>query len=70
MQTIQLENISKEELENIKAKMYFFDIAEGFIGKDKSKVELFLRPCSKATDLITLTQLHQALDKYNEGELK
>ena len=70
METSQVEKISKEELENIKAKMHFFDITDGYICVDKGKVLLFLRPCSKATDLITLTQVEEALDKHNKGELQ
>jgi hypothetical protein len=69
METSQVEKISKQDLESIKAKMYFFDIYDGYIGQDKGNLVLFLRPCSKATDYITLTQVQNAIDKYNKGEL-
>lgn len=69
METNQIEKINKQELENIKAKMCFYDITDGYIGLNKGTVELFLMPCSKANSFITLSRVQDLLDKYDNGGL-
>lgn len=69
METNQIEKINKQELENIKAKMCFYDITDGYIGLNKGRVELFLMPCFKANSFITLSRIQDLLDKYDNGGL-
>jgi hypothetical protein len=60
----ELSKISKQELKNIKDKMYFFNISDGYIGKVKGSVVLFLQPCNKASQHIQLKEVEEALDKH------
>lgn len=70
METIELENVSKQELQKIKDKMCLFNITDGYISLTKGNLELFLTPCYKAKYSITLSKIENILDDTPKVDLK
>jgi hypothetical protein len=56
--------ITLQEFHYIFEKMKFYKMQEGYIGDVKGKIELFVAPCAKATALITITEVEQAISDY------
>jgi hypothetical protein len=67
--TVKERKITQQEFQNLLDKMTFYNMQEGYIGEVRGKIELFVAPCDKATALITLEQVVEALDKYKNGKL-
>ena len=69
MITKEARRITQEEFEAILKKMKFYNMNEGYIGEVKGKMEIFLFPCSKANALITKSEVEEAIERYNKGEV-
>jgi hypothetical protein len=65
---IDVTTLSLQNLEAILSKMRFYDVANGYLGKSKGEVTLYLMPCSNATQMIADSEVFNAIQKLKEVE--
>lgn len=64
------DKVSLESLEQILEKMRFYDVYDGYISNTNGKICFYLKPCLKGKDLITQTEIQNAIAKLKNAESK